>query len=46
LLAWDSIQSNAIAFSKRWKDGRNEVAEAQSFTTDFLHVFGVDDPVC
>ena len=45
MLTWDSIQANAVAFSKRWKDGRNEEAEAQSFTTDFLHVFGVDDPV-
>ena len=45
MLTWDSIQSNAVAFSKRWKDGHNEEAEAQSFTTDFLHVFGVDDPV-
>ena len=45
MLSWDSIQANAVAFSKRWKDGRNEEAEAQSFTTDFLHVFGVDDPV-
>ena len=44
-LTWDSIQSNAVAFSKRWKDGHNEEAESQSFTTGFLHVFGVDDPV-
>jgi len=44
-LSWDSIQSNAVAFSKRWKDGRNEEAEAQPFTVDFLHVFGVADPV-
>ncbi|MCL2766156.1 MAG: hypothetical protein FWD21_00550, partial [Peptococcaceae bacterium] len=45
MLSWDSIQANAVVFSKRWKDGKNEEAEAQSFTTDFLHVFGVDDPV-
>ena len=45
MLSWDDIQSNAIAFSKRWKDGHNEEAEAQSFTRDFFHVFGVDDPV-
>ena len=44
-LTWDNIQSNAVAFSKRWKDARNEEAESQSFTTDFLLVFGVDDPV-
>ena len=45
MLTWDSIQSNSVAFSKRWKDGSNEEAEAQSFVTEFLHVFGVDDPV-
>jgi len=44
-LSWDEIQANAITFSKRWKDARNEEAEAQSFVTDFLRVFGVDDPV-
>ncbi|MCL1794335.1 MAG: LytTR family transcriptional regulator DNA-binding domain-containing protein [Oscillospiraceae bacterium] len=44
-LTWDNIQANAVAFSKRWKDGRNEEAEAQAFEIDFLHVFGVDDPV-
>ena len=45
MLTWDNIQSNAIAFSKRWKDGCKEVAESQSFITEFLNVFGVDDPV-
>ena len=44
MLTWDNIQSNAVAFSKRWKDAHNEEAQAQSFTTDFLQVFGVDDP--
>jgi len=44
MLTWDSIQSNAVAFSKRWKDGGKEEAEAQIFTSDFMHVFGVDDP--
>jgi len=42
-LSWDEIQANAVAFSKRWKDARNEEAEAQSFLMDFLRVFGVDD---
>ena len=41
-LTWDEIQSSATAFSKRWKD--NEEAQAQSFLTDFLRVFGIDDP--
>ena len=45
MLTWDNIQSNAIAFSKRWKDGRSEEAQAQSFTTAFLQVFGVEDPI-
>ena len=45
MLTWDSIQANAISFSKRWRDGRSEDAEAQAFLIDFLHVFGVDDPV-
>jgi len=44
MLSWDSIQSNAVAFSKRWKDAHNEEAQAQSFMTDFLQVFGVSDP--
>ena len=44
-LSWDAIQANAVAFSKRWKDGSNEIAESQPFIIDFLHVFGVDDPV-
>jgi len=44
-LSWDEIQANAIAFSKRWKDAKNEEAEAQNFVTEFLRVFGVDDPV-
>jgi len=43
-LPWDNIQSNAVAFSKRWKDAKNEEAQAQSFLTDFLRVFGIDDP--
>jgi hypothetical protein len=44
-LTWDDIQANAIAFSKRWKDAKNEEAEAQSFLVDFLRVFGVTDPL-
>ena len=44
-LSWDEIQRNAIAFSKRWKDARREKADAQPFVTEFVGVFGVDDPV-
>ena len=43
-LPWDNIQSNAVAFSKRWKDAKNEEAQAQAFLTDLLRVFGIDDP--
>jgi len=43
-LTWDNIQSNAVAFSKRWKDAKNEEAQAQSFLVDFLRVFGIKDP--
>ena len=43
-LPWDSIQSNAVAFSKRWKDAKNEEAQAQAFLIDFLRVFGINDP--
>lgn len=43
-LTWDEIQANAVKFSKRWKDARNEEAQAQSFELDFLRVFGVSDP--
>lgn len=43
-LTWDVIQANAVAFSKRWRDARNEEAEAQAFEMDFLRAFGVSDP--
>jgi len=42
MLTWDEIQSNAVAFSKKWKDAKSEDAEAQGFLIDFLRVFGVD----
>jgi len=44
-LTWEVIQANAIAFSKRWKNAGNEEAQAQNFVTDFLRVFGVEEPV-
>ena len=44
-LPWDAIQANTIAFSKKRKNAHNEEAEAQAFQIDFLHVFGVDDPI-
>jgi len=44
-LSWDEIQANAVRFSKRWKDARNEEAEGQAFQIDLLRVFGVSDPL-
>ena len=44
-LSWDIIQSNAITFSKKWQKAESEEAEAQSFVTDFLRVFGIIDPL-
>jgi len=44
-LTWDAIQSNAIAFSKKWQKAKNEEAEAQGFQLDFLRIFGVDEPM-
>ena len=42
-LKWDEIQANAIKFSKRWENGKDEKSEGQSFVRDFLAVFGVED---
>ena len=44
-LSWDIIQANAISFSKRWKDAKNEEAEAQGFVMEFLRIFGITDPM-
>ena len=45
-LSWETIQSNAVAFSKRWKNiaGR-ERQQAQTFIREFLAIFGVEDPL-
>jgi hypothetical protein len=40
-LSWTDIRSNAIAFSREWKDASSEDAEAQSFWNDFFEVFGI-----
>ena len=45
MLEWNEIQTNAVAFSKRWKDSSNEKQEAQSFVRAFLKVFGANDAV-
>ena len=44
-LAWDEIQANAVTFSKKWQNAKNEEAEAQGFQIDFLRVFGVNEPM-
>jgi len=44
-LSWDEILKRAVAFAKRWKETHREKADAQPFVTEFLDVFGVDDPV-
>jgi len=44
-LSWEEIHANAVAFSKRWSDTRREKADAQHLISEFLGVFGVDDPV-
>ena len=43
-LSWDEIQSNAVRFSKRWEKAHREKADAQHFISEFLGVFGVEDP--
>ncbi|MDI6533354.1 DNA methyltransferase [Bacillus mycoides] len=42
-LSWETIESNAIVFSKKWKNCRGtERQEAQKFEIDLMNVFGVD----
>jgi hypothetical protein len=43
-LSWNEIKTRAAAFVLEWKDSRSvrEKAEAQTFETEFLKVFGVD----
>jgi len=43
-LTWDVINENAVAFSKKWEKAKNEDAQAQEFTLEFLRVFGVTEP--
>lgn len=43
MLSWDEIETNAIMFSKRWRNCEgNERQEAQTFEKDFMSVFGID----
>jgi hypothetical protein len=43
-LSWNEIKTRAAAFVLEWKDNRTvkEKAEAQTFETEFLKIFGVD----
>lgn len=40
--SWNQIRKDAAAFAARWADETDEAAEAQSFWTEFLALFGVD----
>jgi hypothetical protein len=40
--SWNQIRKDAAAFAVRWADATDEAAEAQSFWTEFLTLFGVD----
>jgi hypothetical protein len=40
-LSWTDIRSNAIAFSREYKDASREDADAQSFWNEFFKVFGI-----
>ncbi len=40
-LGWNEIKDRALQFSKEWAGTVNEIAEAQSFLTEFFNVFGI-----
>lgn len=44
-LSWEEMTNRATIFSAKWKNAKREEAEAQLFTTDFLKIFGVSDPL-
>lgn len=39
-LNWNEIRQRAITFSREWADASSERAEAQTFWSEFFHVFG------
>ena len=41
-LSWTDIRSNAVAFSREWKNESSEDAEAKSFWDAFFKVFGIN----
>lgn len=40
--SWPEIRQNAIRFSHRWRDARDERSEAQTFWNEFFEIFGLD----
>lgn len=43
MLSWSEIESNAVAFQKRWKNNPgDERQDGQTFQRDFMEIFGVD----
>lgn len=43
VLSWGDIETNAVAFSKKWKDCKgDEKQESQTFEKELMSVFGVD----
>lgn len=40
-LSWNEIRSNAVSFSRDWKEVSREDAEAKSFWDEFFAVFGI-----
>ena len=42
-LSWETINANAFAFAKRWRNAKHELSESQSFVIGFLAIFGIED---
>ena len=43
MLSWSEIESNAVAFQRRWKNNPgDERQNGQTFQKDFMEIFGVD----
>ena len=40
-LSWNEMRDRAYAFVREWKDETSEKAEAQSFWTEWFHIFGL-----
>ncbi len=40
-LSWNEIRQRAITFSRNWREGGRERAEAQTFWNEFFDVFGI-----